>query len=104
MSPTPTPFVAGLVGSASTIPTWSPTPTPLVGTPRTPTPVITPVPGPGEGLGDREGDASASLADVEGMFWSEEYCCRGGGGRVVIELEDVAVGLGVPDSGNPERG
>ena len=104
MSLTPTPFVVGLVGPASTIPTLFPTPTPLVGTPRTPTPVITPVPGPREGLGDREGEALASLADVEEMFLFEEYCSCEGGGWVIIEVEDVVVGLGVPDSWNPERG
>jgi len=100
----PTPFAAGRVGSASTIPTLFPTPTPLVGTPHTPTPVITPVPGPREGLGDREGEALASLADVEGMFLFEEYCCCEGRGWVIIEVEDVAVRLGVPDSWNPECG
>src|ERR1700761_3031739 len=104
MSPTLTPFLTGLVGSESTIPTLFPTPTPLVGTPLTPTPVITPIPGPREGLGNREGEASASLADVEGMFLFEEYCCCEGRGWVIIEVEDVAVGLGVPDSWNPECG
>src|ERR1700761_5132438 len=67
----------------------------------TPTLVITPVPGLKEGPSDREGDALAALAKAGGMLWSEEFCCCGNQGRVVTELGDVAVRLGVPESGNP---